>query len=203
VILATGIEDIQPKISNLTELRKSGLLRYCPICDGYEFREKKIAVLVQDMRGLRSSLFISDYARCLELAIPAELKIPEALKRELLTRRVRFHYGALIAIARSHSPGGLRIELQGCKAFHCDVAYVELGARLRDEAFRTIQGLRLSKNMRIMTDSHQESSVQGLYAIGDCVESLAQISVAAAQGAIAATAVHNRLRNQLLGLQAK
>lgn len=43
-------------------------------------------------------------------------------------------------------------------------------------------------------NDHQETSVDGLYAAGDLVRGLNQISVAQAEGAIAATDIHNRLR---------
>jgi thioredoxin reductase (NADPH) len=41
---------------------------------------------------------------------------------------------------------------------------------------------------------HQRTSVEGLYAAGDVVLGLNQISVAQAEGAIAATDIHNKLR---------
>ena len=46
----------------------------------------------------------------------------------------------------------------------------------------------------VVTDEHQRSSTDGLFAAGDVVRSLDQISVAMGQAAIAATAIHNRLR---------
>ena len=40
---------------------------------------------------------------------------------------------------------------------------------------------------------HQQTTVEGCYAAGDVVRGLNQISVAAGEGAIAATDIHNRL----------
>ena len=57
VILATGMEDVHPKIDNVVELRRKGLLRYCSICDGYEYRNQHLAVLAQDDAGLAKALF--------------------------------------------------------------------------------------------------------------------------------------------------
>lgn len=45
----------------------------------------------------------------------------------------------------------------------------------------------------LSVDEHQRTSVEGLYAAGDVVRGLDQITVAQAEGAIAATAVHNYL----------
>jgi thioredoxin reductase (NADPH) len=47
---------------------------------------------------------------------------------------------------------------------------------------------------RLVVGDHQETSVEGLYAAGDVVRGLNQISVAQGEGAIAATHIHNRLR---------
>ncbi|MDB5467662.1 MAG: thioredoxin reductase, partial [Phenylobacterium sp.] len=47
---------------------------------------------------------------------------------------------------------------------------------------------------RLFVGDHQETSVPGLYAAGDVVRGLNQISTAEGEGAIAATDVHNALR---------
>ena len=48
----------------------------------------------------------------------------------------------------------------------------------------------------VPTDRHQRLKVDGLYAAGDIVAALDQISVAMGHGAIAATAMHNDLRQK-------
>jgi thioredoxin reductase (NADPH) len=47
---------------------------------------------------------------------------------------------------------------------------------------------------RLIVDDHQRTSVDGLYAAGDVVRGLNQMTVAEAEAAIAATDIHNRLR---------
>ena len=48
----------------------------------------------------------------------------------------------------------------------------------------------------LLVDAHQRTTVAGVYAAGDVVLSLDQISVAMGQAAIAATAIHNDLRER-------
>ena len=43
-------------------------------------------------------------------------------------------------------------------------------------------------------DAHQQTTTPGLYAAGDVVRGLNQIAVASAEAAVAATDIHNRLR---------
>jgi thioredoxin reductase (NADPH) len=47
----------------------------------------------------------------------------------------------------------------------------------------------------IVTDDHQRTNVRGLYAIGDVVDELNQVSVAGGHAAITATDVHNQFRD--------
>ena len=45
VVMATGAVDIEPDLPDVPNAVQRGLVRYCPICDGYESRDQKIAVI--------------------------------------------------------------------------------------------------------------------------------------------------------------
>ncbi len=45
VLLATGVIDIEPALPDLFHAVQRGLIRHCPICDGYEVTGENIAVL--------------------------------------------------------------------------------------------------------------------------------------------------------------
>src|SRR4051812_38936197 len=45
ILLATGIVDEKPAVEGLQEVVYRGAIRFCPICDGYEARDKRIGVL--------------------------------------------------------------------------------------------------------------------------------------------------------------
>jgi thioredoxin reductase (NADPH) len=86
------------------------------------------------------------------------------------------------AVARAQS-GTLRVY---------DVIYPSLGARARSDLAARV-GARLSESGEIVVDAHQRTSVPRLYAAGDVVDALNQISVGMGQAAIAATDMHNQL----------
>jgi thioredoxin reductase (NADPH) len=58
-------------------------------------------------------------------------------------------------------------------------------------------GATLDADGRLVVTAHQETSVPGLYAAGDVVRGLNQISTAEGEGAIAATDVHNGLKRRI------
>ena len=73
-----------------------------------------------------------------------------------------------------------------------DTLYSALGVRIRSELALSL-GATHSPEGSLITDDHLRTSVDGLYAIGDVVEALNQISVAMGHAAIAAVDVHNSL----------
>ena len=73
-----------------------------------------------------------------------------------------------------------------------DTLYPALGADVRSELATAI-GARANKEGCLIVDEHQRLSVPGLYAAGDVVSDLSQISVGFGHAAVAATDIHNSL----------
>lgn len=199
VVLATGMQDVQPLIDNLLRLRQEGLLRYCPVCDAYEYRDQKIAVLAQDEHGLKTSLFLTGFAKRLDVVWPGSQPVPRSLSGICKKKNVEIHKGDLVSIdERDRGRAGLTLSVRKKDGrlirFDSYVCYVALGVVVQDFAFRHLNGLERSPDGFLIADTHQRLSIPGLYAVGDCVQGLAQISVASGQAAVAATAIHNELR---------
>ena len=87
-------------------------------------------------------------------------------------------------LAFDHGGGALR---------SFEVVYSALGSTARSDLLRDV-GAEVNDAGCAIVGRHQRASVDGLYAAGDVVLGLNQISVAQAEGAIAATDIHNRLR---------
>lgn len=197
VILATGMSDVQPMIENLGELRRRGRMRYCPVCDAFEYRGKTIVVLAQDEHGVKTAGFLAKFSRHVFVIWPPSQVFSKSL-RQLCTRyRVHVREGEILRIEET-SGGGVVVDLQlregRAVSVRADICYVALGVTINDIAFRHLKSLRRNSSGHLLTDSHQELPISGLFAVGDCVEGLAQITVAAGQAAVAATRVHNELR---------
>jgi thioredoxin reductase (NADPH) len=73
-----------------------------------------------------------------------------------------------------------------------DVLYPALGCQVNSELAASL-GVQCDSTGMIGVDTHQRTGVKGLYAAGDVVTDLHQISVANAHAAIAATDIHNCL----------
>jgi thioredoxin reductase (NADPH) len=87
---------------------------------------------------------------------------------------------------------GMAITLASGATCEFDVLYPVLGCDVHSDLARAL-GARCNEIGLIEVNDKQQSSVEGLYAAGDVVSDLHQLSVAEGHGAIAATAIHNSL----------
>ncbi len=193
VLLATGVVDIEPNLAGVPEAVERGLLRYCPICDGYEAKDKKIAVIGRGSSGLGEAAFMAKTygARITLLSLGEPLSLSEAERRRLSEERIEFVgepirtltlTGAKIRAAGTNAAGGLEF----------DTVYSALGVQHRSGLAAAL-GASVDETGAVVAGTHGETSVPGLFAAGDLVQGLNQIVVAMGQAAMAATAIHNRL----------
>ena len=81
---------------------------------------------------------------------------------------------------------------EGSPSRRLDVIYPVLGCEVRSELGKNL-GARHNDIGCLEVDVHQQTTVDGLYAVGDVVSDLHQIAVATGHAAIAATHIHNSL----------
>lgn len=192
VILATGVVDNPPPLPGVKEAVARGLIRICPICDGYEVTGQSVALIGNDDHSAAEALFLTTYSDDVTLIHVAE---PQALTADMRGKLKAAGIEVIEAPVDSVVLDRRRIQAlcfaKGARTF--DAVYSALGVTPRVQLAIDV-GARLDDNGRLVVGDHQETSVPGLYAAGDVVRGLNQISTAEGEGAIAATDVHNALR---------
>jgi thioredoxin reductase (NADPH) len=202
VLIATGVVNRRPPIDDDTHdaALADGTLRYCPICDGYEAGgwdgesgggERRIAVLGADGHGVAEALFLKTYADHVTLLTLIACDLDEHDRADLKRAGVTWEMRAASAFAFAET--GVTVTLEDGEAQRFDTLYPALGSNANSELVEQL-GLDLDDERCIMTDRHQRLGMKGLYAAGDIVAALDQISVAMGHAAIAATTIHNDLR---------
>jgi thioredoxin reductase (NADPH) len=192
VLLATGARDVEPEIAGLAPSLKSGQVRYCPVCDGFETQGRRVAVLGPEAHGLQEAAFVAGFGN--EVTWLSMGSLEQVAERELDALRaagVRIVDGPPRDI--QCRPGqGVGVEMDDGQVLGFDVLYPALGLTHASQ-LATALGARAQDDGQLEVDDHLETTVPGLYAAGDVAVGLNQINVAAGHAAIAATALHNRL----------
>lgn len=195
VLLATGVMDVAPPFPDVSTALGTGRLRYCPICDGYEAIGQRAAVLGRGNSGLQESIFVRHFADSVHLcAIGEPLHLGDEDRARLDAAHVQVLPEAVsgVALVEGDRPQ-IRLVLENGVHADFDVIYSALGT-LVNSGLAQLLGAASTDAGMLEVDAHQHTTVDGLYAAGDIVAGLNQIAVAMGQAAIAATAIHNRLR---------
>lgn len=167
-------------------------LRYCPICDGEEHAGKRIGVIGCDRSGAAEALFLRTWSDDITL-VPFNFAALGADEKDRLARAGISVVEAPLSRLEP-AAGFIRLWLEGQEApLEMDVVYPALGTYARSELARQL-GLDAAEKGCLGAESPFGTALPGLFAAGDVVEGLDQISVAMGHGAIAATRAHNWLR---------
>jgi thioredoxin reductase (NADPH) len=194
VVLATGLVDNSPSIPGLKQAIDDRLVRYCPICDGFEASDLRICVLGSAEDACGKAIFLRTYSKSVTLLTLDGKVGSEDTCRNLSVAGVSFAAAPVTTTERIAD--GVSITLGDGTRQTFDVIYPVLGCTVRSE-LGTSLGARHNDVGCLEVNAHQQTTVEGLYAIGDVVSDLNQISVGTGHAAVAATHVHNSLPHNL------
>lgn len=191
VILACGIEDELPDMPGVHDAIRRGIVRLCAICDGYEVSGENVAVYGEAENAISHAVFLRTFTDQVTVIVHGQTDACEQASA------LAEHYGIRVVpdhVESMRLTDDERVEVSTRKGERIifDLVYPSLGSRVRSVLAQQL-GARCDDGGSLLVDEHQKTSVEGLYAIGDLVKGLKQMSVATGHAAIAATDVHNSL----------
>ena len=192
VLLATGIADAGMPMEHFEDAVRAGAIRLCPVCDGYDVLDKKIAVVTSNTNPVGHALFMRGFSNQVTVfERTKEALLDPAAQKQLDQAQVNYVLSPLKGVTMSEQMTPVLHTDDGTE-HHFDVLYPMLGESARSDLAAAL-GAVTADCSELVVDTHQGTTVEGLYAIGDVVRGLNQISVATGQAAVAATRIHNRL----------
>lgn len=194
VVLATGVIDQHPDVPGLQEATIKGLVRWCPICDGFEVTDQSVAVLAPAKGGLGHAMFLRSYtARLTLLAQHDGAGLDEQDRQALADAGITLVTDPVVSFKESDDGRRIRVLFAGGNEAEFDTLYPMSGCSVQGQLATELGAERCEPTGDLLVDEHQCTSVPGLYAVGDVVNAINQISVAIGHAAIAATAIHHAL----------
>jgi thioredoxin reductase (NADPH) len=190
IVLATGLIDKSPAISGFKTAIEAGFIRFCPICDGYEASDQRICVLGPVEEAAGKALFLRTYSEHVTLLTQDGQAHIQKARDELRHAGVRLLSSSGLTFERRID--GLSVQLDDGTRETFDSLYPVLGCTVRSQLGADL-GAALNEVGCLEVDSHQQTTVRGVYAVGDVVSDLHQIAVGTGHAAIAATHLHNSL----------
>lgn len=172
VIIACGTARNVPPIKNIQKFEGRGV-SYCAICDGFFFRNKKVAVIgnaayakseYEVLKNIIQNVTILTNGEKPLFDLPCDTRKIDSFEGDEFLSSVVFSDGS------SETFDGIFIACGSAGAF-------ELSKKI---------GLESSNN-KIITDENRATNIPGIFAAGDCIPGLQQIAKAVYDGMIAGT----------------
>jgi thioredoxin reductase (NADPH) len=195
VLIATGVSNRLPSIDEKlhVDALAGGFLRYCPICDGYEVTDNNVAVIGTGAAAAGEAIFLRSFSDRITMISSDGAHGLEPDDREKLSA----HYVTLVDgpchVTAIEDDQIVIDTYMGAMRF--DTAYPALGSDVHSNLAMKL-GANLTEKGSIIVDAHQRTSVAGLFAAGDVVLGLDQISHAMGEGSVAATTIRNDLAKE-------
>ena len=193
LLIATGTANRRPAMDKDAhdDAMCRGLIRYCPVCDGFEVTDKRIGVIGDDAHGVAEAIFLRGFTRDVTLVAPHGVHdgIEGGDGDRLTAFGIRMVDGPVEAIVAGTNEITLRTSAE---ELVFDSIYPALGSDPNNGLGAMLE-LGCAADGCIRTDDHQRTTRQGVYAAGDVVKGLDQISHAMGEGGVAATTIRNDL----------
>jgi thioredoxin reductase len=192
LLLATGLRDLTPDCPGFREFYGYSV-HHCPDCDGYEVRNKRVAVLARDNNAVAFTTNLLTWTRRLTL-LTDQHEISDRDRKKLAELDVPVRTEAVVGIEGDESNRQLeRVLLKESEPLECDALFFNLGTELATNFHETL-GCRLDPECGLVwVDQTRQTSVKGVYAAGDITPNSQLAVVAAAEGAMAAIHIHRSL----------
>ncbi|WP_420714511.1 NAD(P)/FAD-dependent oxidoreductase [Rhodococcus sp. RDE2] len=194
VVVATGLRDELPEIPDLRERWGVDVL-HCPYCHGYEVRDMPLAVLGGDNRPftMHQASLVRQWSSDV-VFFPNRITLAAEERTRLTARGIRIVEGAVAGlVVKEHQLSG--VELADGQIVPRSVAFV--GPRFVPcDDLLTELGCATGEDRWVSTDPTGHTSVTGVWAVGNVVDSPAQLINAASAGTKAGIALNHFLLEQ-------
>jgi thioredoxin reductase len=190
LVLATGVRDRLPEVPGLRELYGMSV-HHCPFCDGWESRDRALAVYGRGKAGYELALKLTAWSRDVALFSDG----PSGLKRER-RRLLRVHGIPLYEqrVGALEGRGGRlgRIRLADGTAVPRQALFLATGADQSCDLALQL-GCVFTRQGRVRTKRGERTGVPLLYVAGDASHDVQLAVLAAAEGVKAAVYLHSDL----------
>lgn len=200
VVIATGAMGRGRRVEGEERLLGRGI-SYCATCDAAFFRDQVVAVAGSSDEAVEEALFLTKFVRQVHFISPAEaLKVPLHLAEELQNHpKVQYYANARVQeFFGAEQLEGVRFSIAGGEEQSVAVTgafvYLQGGKPITDYLMEQVP---LGEGGGVIVDQEYQTSLPGVFAVGDVVEGhIKQVVVSAAEGAVAGIAAEKFLRGR-------
>lgn len=190
LVFATGIKDLLPKIDGLAECWGISVL-HCPFCHGYEVKNKKTGIIGNGDQIFEFAILISNWTKDLVIFTNGPSQFSDLQKNILRQHHIQVVEKKLSRFL--HINGHLNtVVFSDNSTSALSIVYspapFEQHCKIPEQL-----GCELTENGYIKIDNNYETTVEGVYSVGDNASKMRTVANAVAMGTGAGIVISKKI----------
>lgn len=200
VVLATGIMDEQPQIQgsirSILPYANGQSALYCSLCDGHRSWGKKTVVIGHSKKAADIALLLKEKYDLSSMTLLTNGKPLEGDWKDLKEKNIVVIKTPILAILGNQELKQLSgFQLEDGTLIEADVCFVALGVRPNNALALQLKA-QVDENGLVLADQNGETSIPGLFVVGDLKSgSMKQIYTAWQDAVISVQLINRRLKD--------
>jgi thioredoxin reductase len=194
LLIATGVVDDLPGINGFDECYGQSLF-HCPYCDGWEWRERRLAAFGNGKAGVGLALGLKTWSADVLLATNGN-PLDRRARSRLAANKIDWRTDPIAGL--DHQGGELRaIRFADGSAVERDAMFFSTGQHPQSQLAISL-GCALTARGTVKTGNQSDTNVPRVFVAGDASRDAQFVVVAAAEGVKAAVAINKALQSEEL-----
>ena len=194
LIAATGVIDVLPKLDDMQNVYGYAgyTLHVCMICDGFDMWDQKAVLIAGTESQINAAFVLNWFTPYISVLTHGLCTVSDEMKQKLAEHGYPL-YEAPIArfLGENHKMSG--VELVDGTIVEATTGLINMGSIYHNQYLKGIEGLEWSGE-NLVTNNMMQTTHERIFALGDLKQGLNQVSVAVADGTLAATQIWRNIR---------
>ncbi|AFY71198.1 FAD-dependent pyridine nucleotide-disulfide oxidoreductase [Thalassoporum mexicanum PCC 7367] len=193
IVAASGLIDNLPQLEDMQNVYDyAGYnLHVCMICDGYEMADKKCGLFVSREGAINTAFVLNWFTPYISVFTNGEFEVGDQMRTKLAEHGYPLYESPIAKfLGENNEMDGVEL-VDGTKV-ELETGLVAMGSHYYNDYLKDIDLERNGEN--IITDEMCRSSHPRIFALGDLKQGLNQVSIAVADGTLAATGIWRDIR---------
>jgi len=194
VIAASGIIDNLPHLEDMQNVYDYAgyTLHVCMICDGFDMWDQKAVLIAATESQMNAAFVLNWFTPYISVLTHGLCTVSDAMKQKLADHGYPLYEAPITKfLGENHKMSG--VELADGTVVEATTGLVNMGSVYHNHYLKGITGLEW-EGENLVTNNMAQTSHPRIFALGDLKQGINQVSIAVADGTLAATQIWRNIR---------
>lgn len=196
LIAASGVIDVLPELDNMQNVYDYAgyTLHVCMICDGFDMWDQRAVLIAGTESQINAAFVLNWFTPYISVLTHGLCEVGDEMRQKLAEHGYPLYEQKIAKfLGEKHKMSG--VELEDGQVIEATTGLINMGSIYHNHYLKGIEGLEWDGE-NLVTHDLAQTSHERIFAVGDLKKGLNQVSIAVADGTMAATQIWRNIRRQ-------